>query len=72
MDQGDQATAKSVFSYVDLLFEDQFNHGELIELYTPTHNEFVFDGWYLDPECTRQFDHTKVYDEDLYLYGKWE
>lgn len=33
--------------------------------------DFDFDGWYYDEECTDPYDPSKPIDEDITLHGKW-
>jgi uncharacterized repeat protein (TIGR02543 family) len=32
---------------------------------------WLFDGWYVDPECTMPFDFNTAITEDITLYAKW-
>ena len=33
---------------------------------------FTFSGWYIDEECTTQFDFDTIIESDIFLYAKWE
>lgn len=33
--------------------------------------DFTFEGWYTDKECTAQYDFSAIVTEDLQLYAKW-
>lgn len=48
-------------------------YGERIEApIPPTREGYVFDGWYLDPDATRQWDMDKnTVTESLTLYAGW-
>ena len=35
------------------------------------HDDYIFDGWYYDPDYEEAYDPDKPIDEDLDLYGKW-
>lgn len=38
--------------------------------FTATDN-WIFDGWYTDKECTQKFDFNTAITRDVTLYGKW-
>ena len=39
---------------------------------TPTKEGFIFDGWYIEEECTNEFDFTStLVTRDTTLYAKW-
>ncbi len=38
---------------------------------TKSTDDYTFDGWYLDPECTQKYTDGTEIDEDTVLYGKW-
>ena len=37
----------------------------------PVKEGYVFDGWYLDPECTQAYDFDASVTDDVCLYAKW-
>ena len=37
----------------------------------PTLSGYIFDGWFVDEECTEQFDFATTVTEDITLYAKW-
>ena len=59
-----------------MLFRSEFvdaNYGELLLKPTnPTRDEYNFDGWYKDSECTElwDFDTDRIYGNTT-LYAKW-
>ena len=38
----------------------------------PTKAGYVFDGWYVDPEFTDEYDWETAVNENISLYAKWE
>ena len=37
----------------------------------PTLSGYIFDGWFVDEECTEKFDFTTTVINDITLYAKW-
>ena len=37
----------------------------------PSMDDFIFDGWHLDEECTLSYDFEDIVTGDLHLYPKW-
>lgn len=33
--------------------------------------EWIFEGWYLDEECTQKYEDGMILEEDTILFGKW-
>lgn len=37
----------------------------------PSEENYVFDGWYTDSDCTKKFEDGTVLEVSIVLYGKW-
>lgn len=37
----------------------------------PSKENYIFDGWYIDEQLSKQFDFNKEITEDITLYAKW-
>ncbi|MCF0260556.1 MAG: InlB B-repeat-containing protein [Erysipelotrichaceae bacterium] len=50
------------------------DYGSQIELdiYKPLKENYAFDGWYLDPECTVKAENPFVFRENVTLYAGWK
>lgn len=42
------------------------------DYYTPTFNDFTFDGWYLDDSCTQPYTFTSMPEGGITVYAKWK
>lgn len=81
-DDGQQASDATGTQFVNVSFQTNGGlpiksigvqkGGRLSELPTTTKNGYVFDGWYLDKECSVAFDIEQPIDNDITLYAKWE
>ncbi|MDC0558796.1 ABC transporter substrate-binding protein [Candidatus Izimaplasma bacterium] len=47
------------------------NYLEEVNLPTPVNEGMIFDGWYINPDLTAEFNITYMIDLDLTLYAKW-
>ena len=43
----------------------------VLNIPTPQRLGYVFDGWYLDRECTRKYTQSYIFTQDTTLYAKW-
>ncbi len=41
------------------------------EYRNPTDTEWQFDGWYMEPECSRLYDFNTILKDDITLYAGW-
>lgn len=66
------ATHKVTLQYCCEMKSDGFllYDGRIALADTPEREGFVFDGWFLDAEYTKQYEYTPV-TQDIVLYAKW-
>ena len=45
---------------------------KVIKPTNPTKEGYLFDGWYENEACTKEFDFTIIIEEDTTIYAKWK
>ena len=48
-----------------------YNYLDVLEVFTPVREGYVFDGWYIDASLTIEYTFSTMPAEDIVLYGKW-
>lgn len=50
-------------------------HGRTVKNYNfnvnPTREDYIFDGWYVDPDCQIPYDMDEVITHNITIYAKW-
>ncbi|MBO4823042.1 MAG: InlB B-repeat-containing protein [Clostridia bacterium] len=50
-------------------------HGQTVKNYNfnvnPTREDYIFDGWYVDPDCQTPYDMDEVITHNITIYAKW-
>lgn len=61
------------YSDDNLLLKKEYSKGEFVNFFTPDKENFVFCGWYDNPEFSgKVYTYFMVYDRDVSFYAKWE
>ena len=74
-DEDDEVTFKVKLIDSDdntLIGTREVKENSTVTLPTPTKKDYIFEGWYEDKNCTKEFDKTTKIDEDMSLYAKWK
>ena len=50
---------------------DKVKIGEKVTSWTPTRENYIFNGWFSDQTCDTPFDFTKAIEEDTAIYAGW-
>lgn len=50
----------------------KLQHGQTVETKIPIREGYTFCGWYLDPDCTVEWNCEDIVTESMTLYAKWE
>lgn len=49
----------------------KLNYGQTVAAQNPVREGYTFDGWFLDPDCTVEWDTSAPVTESMTLYAKW-
>lgn len=66
-DHGHWGTSEDIYYQADI---SSYNKGGS-DYYEPTRDGYVFEGWYINKDCTQPYTFTKMPEDGVTVYAKW-
>lgn len=70
-DRKEEINLKVNFNLNDEVVEEKIHVGQPVKLATPVNDEYIFLGWYLDPEFEEEYNGEALV-RDTTIYAKWK
>lgn len=56
----------------DKIETKKYNYSDKIDVLTPSLSDYIFDGWYMEPELVNIFDYYYMPAKDVTVYASWK